>query len=92
MKVSKWGNSLAIRLPAALVDDMGIREGDEIEIAVRGKRKIEVSPDERREKALERMRRLAVPLPPGYKFDREEANARGPNELVDRTKQGTAAD
>ncbi len=30
MKVSKWGNSLAIRLPAELVEKLGIKEGDEI--------------------------------------------------------------
>jgi antitoxin MazE len=31
---------------------------------------------EQRERALEDMKRLARPLPPDYKFDREEANAR----------------
>jgi antitoxin MazE len=32
MKVVKWGNSLAIRLPAALVEAMGWKEGDDINI------------------------------------------------------------
>lgn len=82
MKVAKWGNSLAVRLPAPLVQEQRIREGDEIELIPKGKKKFEVSLDERRRKALERMRALAVPLPPGYKFDREEANARGSYEPV----------
>ena len=30
MKVSKWGNSLAIRLPADIVAKLGVKEGDEI--------------------------------------------------------------
>lgn len=93
MRVAKWGNSLAIRLPADLVAEMNISEGDDIEIVARGEeKKLEVSPDERRRRALEQMRRLAVPLPPGYKFDREEANARGPYEPVASRKRGAAAD
>jgi antitoxin MazE len=91
MRVAKWGNSLAIRLPADLVAKLEIKEGDDIEIVAKDA-KLEVSPDERRKKALEQMRRLAVPLPPGYKFDREEANARGPYEPVASRKRGAAAD
>ncbi|HEX7238493.1 MAG TPA: AbrB/MazE/SpoVT family DNA-binding domain-containing protein, partial [Gammaproteobacteria bacterium] len=30
MQVSKWGNSLAIRLPAALVEALDLREGDDV--------------------------------------------------------------
>jgi antitoxin MazE len=92
VKVAKWGNSLAVRLPASLVQELKIQEGDDVEIIARGERRLEVSPDERRRQALEEMRRLAVPLPPGYKFDREEANARGPYEPKNVTKPGTAAD
>lgn len=92
MQVSKWGNSLAVRLPAALVKKLGLKEGDEIEIVPNGKRKIEISPDERRKRALEQMRKLSVTLPPGYKFDREEANARGPYEPVEVPKSGTTGD
>ena len=31
MQVAKWGNSLAIRLPAALVEQLQLKEGDEID-------------------------------------------------------------
>ena len=34
MQVSKWGNSLAVRLPATVVDALGLKEGDQIEIQV----------------------------------------------------------
>jgi antitoxin MazE len=32
-KVQKWGNSLALRLPKALADEAGIREGAKVELA-----------------------------------------------------------
>lgn len=76
MQVSKWGNSLAVRLPAAVVDALGLKEGDEIEISIAGKQDFKVARDPRKEKALERIRRLARPFPAGFKFDREEANER----------------
>jgi antitoxin component of MazEF toxin-antitoxin module len=37
-KVSKWGNSLAIRLPQAAVKSLQVREGEQIELAIRGDR------------------------------------------------------
>jgi antitoxin MazE len=76
MQVSKWGNSLAVRLPAAVVDALDLKEGDEIEISVAGKRDFRVARDQSKKKALETIRRLARTFPPGFKFDREEANER----------------
>jgi antitoxin MazE len=76
MQVSKWGNSLAVRLPAAVVDALELKEGDQIEIRIAGGRVFEVSRDQRKSHALARLRKLRRPLPPGFVFDREEANAR----------------
>jgi antitoxin MazE len=76
MQVSKWGNSLAVRLPRALVEALKLKEGDDIEIIVAGSRQFEVSRDRKREAALKRLRELRRPLPQGFKFDREDANAR----------------
>ena len=53
MQVAKWGNSLAIRLPAAVVEALGLREGDQIEIRIAGKRKFEIARDRSAEKAIE---------------------------------------
>ena len=33
--VRKWGNSLAIRIPTALVDELGFREGGEVHLSSR---------------------------------------------------------
>ncbi|MCC6780091.1 MAG: AbrB/MazE/SpoVT family DNA-binding domain-containing protein [Hyphomicrobiales bacterium] len=76
MQVAKWGNSLAVRLPRAVIDALDLKEGDEIEITIAGMRRFEVARDRRREEALQRIRTLRRPLPPGFKFDREEANER----------------
>jgi antitoxin MazE len=76
MQVAKWGNSLAVRLPAAVVDALELKEGDQIEIRVAGDRAFEVSRDRSRQKAIERLRRLRRSLPAGFTFDREEVHER----------------
>ena len=72
MQVSKWGNSLAVRLPAAIVQALELKEGDDIEIRVAGSRELEVGRDESRQRALENLRKLRRPFPPGFVFDRDE--------------------
>jgi antitoxin MazE len=76
MQVSKWGNSLAVRLPAAVVEALDLKEGDQIEIRIAEDRVFEVRLDKRKDHALARLRKLRRPLPPGFVFDRDEANAR----------------
>lgn len=76
MRVSKWGNSLAVRLPDAVVKALKLKTGDEIEIVVTGLRQFQVGRDRSRDRALERLRTLKKPLPKGFRFQRDEANAR----------------
>ena len=76
MHVSKWGNSLAVRLPAKVVDALELKEGDQIEIGIAGPREFTVARDQSREKAMETIRRLAWSFPKDFKFDREEINER----------------
>ena len=76
MRVAKWGNSLAIRLPSAVVEALELKEGDEIEIHVASARDFEVHRDQTRDRALEIIQRLRRPFPPDFKFDRDEANER----------------
>ena len=51
MQVSKWGNSLAVRLPAVVVEALDLKEGDEIEISIAGKRDFKVARDRSKERA-----------------------------------------
>jgi antitoxin MazE len=76
MQIAKWGNSLAVRLPTAVVDALKLKEGDDIEIRIAGAREFEVRRDRTREKAIERLRKLRRPLPAGFTFDREDVNER----------------
>ncbi|MDR2637680.1 MAG: AbrB/MazE/SpoVT family DNA-binding domain-containing protein [Zoogloeaceae bacterium] len=63
MRVAKWGNSLAVRLPASLVKELDLREGVEVEIAVRRK--------DKEDKALiAQLRKFRGMVPAGFKFDR----------------------
>jgi antitoxin MazE len=77
MQVSRWGNSLAVRLPAAVVQALGLKEGDEVAIEVADPRRFRIGCDTRRDEALETLRTLGWTLPQGFRFDRDDANARG---------------
>ncbi len=77
MLVSKWGNSLAVRLPKALVDQLGLKAGDDLNVVAARDGTIEVETrEDQRRRALERLASLNWTLPPDYKFDRDEANER----------------
>jgi len=76
MQVSKWGDSLAVRLPKALVEKMGLRAGDELSIVDVVERTLVVQKQDRRKAALERLASRNWTLPPDHTFDRDEANER----------------
>lgn len=76
MQVSKWGNSLAIRIPGAVVDALDLKEGDHVEVNIVGSRHFEIGYDRRRQEAIEKLRALRRPLPEGFLFDRDEAHER----------------
>jgi antitoxin MazE len=76
MRVAKWGNSLALRLPAIVVEALGLKEGDEIEIHVAGARQLGVARKPGRYELLKRLRAFRGRLPADFKFDRDEANVR----------------
>jgi antitoxin MazE len=77
MQVAKWGNSLAVRLPAKLVAELGLVEGDEIDIVKASREQLEVERKMNRQQAAEALRKLrqkyAGRLPAGYRFKRSDA-------------------
>jgi antitoxin MazE len=77
MQVARWGNSLAVRLPAAVVEALRLKEGDEIEIQVAGARAFEVRKGATARELLARLRKFRGRLPAGFKFDRLETHERG---------------
>ena len=77
MQVSKWGNSLAVRLPAAVVEALALKEGDDIEIHVAGTRAFGVARRPNARELLARLRKFRGRLPADFKFDRLQAHVRG---------------
>ena len=75
MQVAKWGNSLAVRLPAQLVRELGLREGDRIDLRA-GTGGLAVSREPRPEEVLARLRGFRGRLPAAERLDRAAANAR----------------
>jgi len=77
MRVAKWGNSLAVRLPQSVVELLGLKEGDSIEIHVVGQRSFEVTNSPLPKELLARLREYRGRLPADFRFDRLEAHQRG---------------
>jgi antitoxin MazE len=77
MQVAKWGNSLAVRLPASVVEALDLKPGDDIEIHIQGERSfaIEKAPGQR--ELLARLHKYRGRLPADFRFDRLEAHERG---------------
>jgi antitoxin MazE len=76
MQVARWGNSLAIRIPAAVAKALGLRAGDEVEVHVEGAREFALRRKPGREDLLKRLRAFRGRLPADFVFDRDEANER----------------
>ncbi|GAB7542015.1 AbrB/MazE/SpoVT family DNA-binding domain-containing protein [Cupriavidus sp. 8B] len=76
MQVSKWGNSLAIRLPASVVDALELHEGDDIEVVIADERVFQVRKKLGSADYLAKLRRFRGRLPADFKFDRDDINDR----------------
>ena len=76
MIVSRWGNSLAVRLPKALVEQLGLAPGDELNVVEASNRQLAVEKVDKRAEFLKQMQKFKWPAPEDYRFDRDEANER----------------
>jgi antitoxin MazE len=76
MQVSRWGNSLAIRLPCGRRGGSGAPRGDDVTLHAAGKRTLEIEKTPGAKELLARLRRFRGRLPKDFKFDRLEANER----------------
>ena len=76
MQVAKWGNSLAIRIPASVVDALGLKEGDNVHLHAAGSRDIEIERQPDTAELLARLRKFRGKLPSDFRFDRLESNER----------------
>jgi antitoxin MazE len=76
MQIEKWDDSLVIRLPAAVIEALGLKEGDEVEIHLAESKIFGVARKPGRDALLKRLRAFRGRLPADFKFDRDEANER----------------
>jgi antitoxin MazE len=76
MQVSKWGNSLGIRLPAAVVEALGLKEGDDIQVIVADPHVFQVKRKPGREEMLNRLRAFRGKMPSDFIFDRDGLHGR----------------
>ena len=77
MQVSKWGNSLAVRFPASMVQALDLKEGEEIDLHLVGARSFDVVKKPSVQELLARLHQFRGRLPADFHFDRLEANERG---------------
>jgi antitoxin MazE len=76
LKFAKWGNSVAIRVPAEVVAKLRISPNEEAQIKVTGEFSFEVTRDRRRQEAIDNLRKMRFVLPDDYVFNREELHER----------------
>lgn len=75
MRVAKWGNSHAVRLPADLVRELGLKEGDQIDL-VKDDGSIIVRRHARAEEVLQGLKRFRGKLPKDARLSRDAAYER----------------
>lgn len=84
MQVSKWGDTLAVRLPDSIVQALDLKEGDQLDLQLVDDGTVEISRKPKVSEALLRLRALRGALPADFRFDREELNMRGPDRPNER--------
>jgi len=77
MRLFKWGNTLAIRIPVAVIETLKLQEGDEIELRIAGESTCVRDKKAAAADSLARLRKFRGRLPADFTFDRDETNARG---------------
>ena len=79
MQVARWGDGLAVHVPSSVVEELGLKEGDDVRIRVAGPGTLELRlmPAGIVSEAIASLRKSRGRLPATFRFDRQEANGRG---------------
>jgi antitoxin MazE len=77
MQLFKWKGGLAVRIPAAVVEALKLREGDEVRLCIARESKCVTDKRVAAASALARLRKFRGRLPADFTFSRDEANTRG---------------
>jgi antitoxin component of MazEF toxin-antitoxin module len=76
MRVFRLDDSLVVRLPEPLVEEMGIAAGDEVNLMSVDNRTIAISKADQDADFVRKLRALQKPTPEGFVWNRDDANAR----------------
>jgi len=76
MRIAKWGNSLAVRLPVSIVEELHLEEGDEVELVKGEYDTFIVYRYDDPEKLLQRIRKFRGRMPQGFVVNRDDAHER----------------
>jgi antitoxin MazE len=76
--IGKWGNSLGVRLPADLANQLGLKEGDMLTLTNDGA-EVAVERQRTRAEALESFRKARGAFTGSVRFSREDLLLRGPD-------------
>src|SRR5262249_16150991 len=83
-RIERWGDGLGVRLPADIVEALGLKEGDEVGLRIAGTRAFDIprsGPPEERDAPLARINDARWKMPPDGHFDlrrRQRALTRNP--------------
>ena len=75
MQVSKWGDSLAVRFPASLVQALDLKENEEIDLHLVGTRSFEVAKTPPAKELLEHLVQYRGQWPADFHLDRQASEA-----------------
>jgi antitoxin MazE len=70
MRIFGWGDTLAIQLPVAVVESLGLREGDDVMLHIAGERVFEIEKTSGARERLARLRRFRGRMPKDFRFER----------------------
>lgn len=74
MKIERWGNNIVIPVSQQELAERGLNIGDEVDLTATDVETPGAEKKARKEAMMEYIRSVARPLPPDYKFNRDEAN------------------
>lgn len=78
LTVGKWGNSLALRLPAGIARQLGLQEGSRVQAEVTDTGELLLTPPEpirparTRDELMEQLRKLHAEMPVTQPVERQE--------------------
>lgn len=84
VQISKWGNSTALRIPKSIVDELGLKPGQEVDLVVEGRearlKPVVKMPFYRIEDLVAEMKRLGPQNEPPFE-DWSAVESPWPNEI-----------